>query len=318
MQYTKLGRTGLKVSRICLGTNMFGTGYVDDARAMSVFSAAFDSGVNFIDTADVYHDGLSEHVVGKAVAARRHDVVIGTKGAMRMGPGVNDIGASRKHLTRAVEDSLRRLNTDYIDLYQVHQWDPDTPLEETLRTLDYLVRQGKIRYVGCSNYAAWQLGKALWASDKLGLERFESVQPAYNFTARDPERELFPLCEDQDVAVIPYQVLMGGVLTGGYAASEQPPVDTHMSARHSITARQRYWNQNHIDMAERLKAIADEMGHEPTTLVLAWALSKPAVTSVIVGSSRPEQITKNAGAVDVELLPDTIARLDELRAPLNA
>ena len=204
MQYKNLGRTGLKVSRICLGTNMFGAGYVDDARAISVVHRAHELGINFIDTADAYNSGLSEHVVGKAVRGRRHDFVVGTKGFIATGDGVNSGGLSRKHLMGAVEASLRRLDTDYIDLYQVHFWDPHTPLEETLRTLNDMVRQGKVRHVGCSNFAAWQLCRALWVSDKLGLERFESVQPAYNFDRRDIEAELFPLCEDQGVGVIPY------------------------------------------------------------------------------------------------------------------
>ena len=314
MKYARLGRTGLEVSRLCLGTNMFGAGYVDAERASAVFAAAFDAGVNFIDTADMYHDGLSEVAVGRAATGRRHDVVIATKGGMRMGPGVNDVGASRKHVTKAIEDSLRRLNTDYIDLYQVHQWDPSTPLDETISTLDRHVRDGKIRYLGCSNYAAWQLCKALWTSDRLGLERFESVQPAYNFTARGPERELFPLCEDQNVGVLPYQVFMGGVLTGGYSGEGPPPAETHMSARHSNTARRLYWNEDHFEMAERLKAIAKDAGQSPTALTLAWALSRPPVTSVIAGSSRPEQIIENARATELDLPDDILALLDGLGA----
>ena len=291
---------------------MFGVGYVDDDRAMSVFAAAFDAGINFIDTANMYHAGLSKQVVGRTVSGRRHDVVVATKGGMAVGTGVVDSGASKKHLVQALEDSLRRLDTDYIDLYQIHQWDHHTPLEETLRTLDDMVRQGKVRYIGCSNYAAWQLGRALWVSDKLGLERFESVQPAYNFTARDPERELFPLCEDQGVGVVPYQVLMGGVLAGGYESATEPPPDRHMSAAHSNSARQRYWNQAHLDMAGHVKEIAADAGHEPTAVVLAWALSKPAATSVIVGSSGSEQVTANAPAADLKLPRDVLVRLGEL------
>ena len=308
MKYARLGRTGLEVSRLCLGTNMFGAGYVDDERAAAVFAAAFDAGMNFIDTADMYHDGLSEVAVGKATAGRRHDVVIATKGGMRMGPGVNDVGASRRQLTRAIEDSLRRLNTGYIDLYQVHQWDSATPLEETISTLDRHVREGKIRYLGCSNYAAWQLCKALC----MGLERFESVQPAYNFTVRDPERELFPLCEDQNVGVLPYQVLMGGVLTGGYSGDGSPPPETHMSARHSNTARRLYWNRDHLDMAGRLNSIAMQADQSPSALVLAWVLSKLPVTSVIAGSSRPAQIAENARATELDLPQDILGLLDEL------
>ncbi len=312
MQYVRLGRTGLKVSRICLGTNMFGAGYVDDDRATSVIREAITQGVNFIDTADVYNAGLSEQVVGRAVKGRRHEVVIGTKGFAPMGPGVNDRGSSRKHLIEAVEASLKRLDSDYIDLYQVHYWDPETPPEETIRTLDDLVRQGKIRYLGCSNFAAWHLAKALWVSDKLGLERFESVQPVYNFARREAEQEMFPLCLDQGVGVIPYQVLMGGVLTGTYNRDGDPPSDTHMAHAHAGTARNLYWTGERFDTVEKLKAISAELGYEPTQVVLAWALSRPAVTSVIVGSSRPEQVGKNAAAVEIELPDEVVALLDAL------
>lgn len=312
MQYKTLGRTGLKVSRICLGTNMFGAGYVDDARAISVVHRAHELGINFIDTADAYNSGMSEHVVGKAVRGRRHDFVVGTKGFIATGEGVNRSGLSRKHLMEAVEASLRRLDTDYIDLYQVHFWDPDTPLEETLRTLDDMVRQGKVRYVGCSNFSALQLCRALWVSDKLGLERFESVQPAYNFDRRDIEAELFPLCEDQGVGVIPYQVLMGGVLTGSYDRRAGPAEDSHMSSRHAERARDNYWRDENFDRADRLKTLAAELGWEPTQLVLAWVLSRPSVASVIVGASRPEQVEKNAAAVDIDLPADTAKALDRL------
>ncbi|MCH8206535.1 MAG: aldo/keto reductase [Chloroflexi bacterium] len=312
MDYVNLGRTGLQVSRVCLGTNMFGAGYVDDDRALSVIDEAYDQGINFIDTADAYHSGLSEGVVGRAVKGRRHDFVVGTKGFVPTGPGPNDRGLSRTHLIEAVEASLRRLDTDYIDLYQVHYWDPETPVEETLRTLDDLVREGKIRYIGCSNFAAWHLGRALWTSDKQGFERFESVQPEYNFSRREIERELLPLCLDQQVSVIPYQLLMGGVLTGAYQRESGPPDDSHMASRHVQRAKDTYWNDVSFRMVDELNAISAETGYEPTQLVLAWALSRPAVTSVIVGSSRPEQIVKNAEASTITLSPEILSRLDAL------
>ena len=312
MQYVRLGRSGLKVSRICLGSNMFGAGYVDDDRALSVIDEACERGVNFFDTADVYHSGLSEQVVGRALKGRRHEVVIGTKGYSPTGPGVNDRGLSRKHLIEAVEASLRRLDTEYIDLYSMHFWDPDTPLEETLRTLDDLVRQGKVRYIGCSNFAAWQLCKGLWISDKRGLERFESVQLAYNFSRRGVEQELFPLCEDQRVAVLPYQVLMGGVMAGVHERADEPPADSHMASLHASGARSWYWDRAHFDVLERLKAISREAGYEPTQVVLAWVMSRPAVTSVIVGASRPEQVIKNVQAVDIRLPQQVLGQLDGL------
>ena len=312
MDYVRLGRTGLKVSKICLGTNMFGAGYVDDERAIGVVNKAYEVGINFIDTADAYHSGLSEHVVGKAVKGHRQDFVIGTKGFVPTGTGPNDSGLSRKHLIDAVDGSLRRLNTDYIDLYQVHYWDPDTPLEETLGTLDGFVRQGKIRYLGCSNHAAWQLCRALWVSDKHDLERFESVQPEYNFARREIERELFPLCEDQQVGVIPYQVLMAGILTGAYDPSGVPPEDSHMTSRHAERAKNTYWNDNTFSMVDKLKTISAELGYDPAQIVIAWTLSKPAVTSVIVGSSRDEQIVKNAEASEIALPPEILDELDLL------
>ena len=312
MQYRNLGRTGLKVSRICLGTNMFGAGYVDDARAISVVHQAHEVGVNFIDTADAYNGGMSEYVVGKALKGHRHDFVVATKGFPPTGEGVNDRGLSRKHLIDAVHASLRRLGTDYIDLYQVHYWDPETRLEETLRTLDDMVRQGKLRYLGCSNFAAWQLCRALWVSDKLGLERFESVQPEYNFATRDIEQELLPLCEDQEVGVIPYQALMGGILAGMYDRHATPPDDSHMASRHAGRARSTYWNDVNFDRVEQLKSIARELGCETVQLALAWVLSRPAVASVIVGASRPEQVVKNGEAVDIELPRDVAGALERL------
>ena len=312
MEYVRLGRSGLKVSRVCLGTNMFGAGYVDDARAISVIDAALDAGVNFIDTADAYNAGHSEVVVGRAVRVRRHQFVVGTKGFIVTGDGPNDIGLSRKHLIDAVESSLRRLGTDYIDLYQVHYFDPDTPLEETLGTLDDMVRAGKIRYIGCSNFAAWQLTKALWVSDKRGLERFESVQPEYNLGKRDIEGELFSVCDDQGVGIVPYQVFMGGVLTGRYDPNSGPPDDSHMASRHAQRAKDTYWNERTFGMVESLRSTAAELEVSVPQLLIAWTLSRPQITSVIVGASRIEQVESNAEATSKELPPEVVAQLDAL------
>ena len=312
MDYVRLGRSGLKVSRVCVGTNMFGAGYVDDERAVSVIDAAFDAGINFVDTADAYNSGHSEVVVGKAVSSHRHDFVVATKGFIATGPGPNDVGLSRKHLIDAVEASLKRLDTDYIDLYQVHYYDPDTPLEETLKTLDDLVRQGKIRYIGCSNFAAWQLVKTLWVSDKNGFERFESVQPEYNLGKRDIEGELFDVCADQDVGIVPYQIFMGGVLTGRYSPDSPPPSDSHMASRHAQRAKDTYWNDRTFNMVEVLKETAAELEISVPQLLIAWSLSKPQITSVIVGASRPEQAESNMEATSVELPVELVARLDSL------
>ncbi len=312
MNYVRLGRSGLKVSPVCIGTNMYGAGYVDDDRAVSVIDAAFDAGINFIDTADAYNAGHSEVVVGKAVSSHRHDFVVATKGFIATGPGPNDIGLSRKHLLDAVEASLSRLGTDYIDLYQVHYFDPDTPLEETLKTLDDLVRQGKLRYIGCSNFAAWQLMRALWVSDRDGFERFESVQPEYNLGKRDIEGELFDACSNQDVGIIPYQIFMGGVLTGRYSPESPPPSDSHMASRHAQRAKDTYWNDRTFKMVETLKTTAAELEISVPQLLIAWTLSKPQITSVIVGASRPEQAQSNAEAVAIELPEEITARLDSL------
>ncbi len=312
MDYVRLGRSGLKVSRVCVGTNMFGAGYVDDDRAISVIDAAFDAGINFIDSADAYNSGHSEVVVGRAISGHRHDFVVATKGFIATGPGPNDVGLSRKHLINAVEASLNRLRTDYIDLYQVHYFDPDTPLEESLRTLDDLVRQGKIRYIGCSNFAAWQLMKALWVSDRQGFERFESVQPEYNLGKRDIEDELFAACLDQSVGIIPYQIFMGGVLTGRYSPEAPPPSDSHMASRHAQRAKDTYWTDRTFEMVSALKEIASNLEIVVPQLLIAWTLSKPQITSVIVGASRPEQAESNAHAVSVQLPSEIVARLDAL------
>ena len=310
MEYARLGRSGLKVSRVCLGTNMFGSGYIDDKRVHAVVDAAYEQGINFIDTSDSYQAGRSEHVVGKAVKGRRHEFVISTKGFAPTGDSVNDRGLSRKHLMAAVDGSLRRLGTDYIDVYHVHFWDPETPLEETLRTLDGLVRQGKIRYLACSNFAAWQLCKALWVSDKHGLERFESVQPEYNLARREIEEEIFPFCEDQQVGVTPYQIFMGGMLTGTYNRDSPPPEGTHM--RYVQRARDTYWNETNFDRAERLRTIAAELDCELPQLALGWAFANPVITSVIVGASRPEQVAGNAKAVDLHVPREVIEQIDRL------
>ena len=238
--------------------------------------------------------------------------MIATKGFIATGPGPNDMGLSRKHLVAAVEGSLRRLDTDYIDLYQVHYFDPDTPMEETLKTLDDLVRQGKIRYIGCSNFAAWQLVRALWVSDKGQFERFESVQPEYNLGKRDIEGELFDACSDQGVGIIPYQIFMGGALTGRYSQGSPPPADSHMASRHAQRAKDTYWNDRTFAIVETLKEIASELEISVPQLLIAWTLSRPQITSAIVGASRPEQAVSNAKAVEARLPGEVVARLDGL------
>ncbi|MBI4337246.1 MAG: aldo/keto reductase [Chloroflexi bacterium] len=309
MEYRRLGRSGLKVSRVCLGTNMLG-GYVDEAASLRVVDTALEQGINFIDTSNSYTGGRSEEVLGKAMKGRRQQVILATKVVSPVGPGVNDRGASRKHMMDAVEASLRRLQTDYIDVYYQHFWDADTPLEETLRTFDDLVRQGKVRYAACSNFYGWQLMKALWISEAHNLVRFEAVQPEYSFLRRGVERELFPACLDQEVGVVPYRVLMVGIFAGRYQVGQEPPPDSRLA---SLPAnRERFMTEDTLAAAEGLKEMAARGGHTPAELCIAWALSNPVITSVILGSSRPEQVIANAKSVDIKLTPDELEACNRL------
>ena len=318
MKTKRLGRTGLKVSEICLGTMTFGW-QCDEEASRSIMDAAFDAGVTFIDSADVYpmgggldSVGRTEESVGRWLKERRHEVVVATKCRGAMGAGPNDAGLSRKHVMDAVEGSLRRLQTDYIDLYQVHQPDYATPQDETLRALDDLVRQGKVRYLGCSNYPAWLLARALWISDKLGLARFDSVQPRYNMIFREIEAELLPLCRDQGVGVIPYNPLAGGFLTGKYTDPARPPAGSRMAvlaerapdARVASIYRARYWHEPHFDVVARLRDFFAKRGKPLAQVALAWVRAQPGITSPIVGASSPEQLRESLGAVELTLDED--------------
>lgn len=310
MQYRYLGRTGLRVSVYGLGTNAFG-GRADEAASIRIIHHALDHGVNLIDTANIYTGGESERIIGKAVRDRRHDVILATKCGMRTGDGPNDRGASRWHIMRELEGSLRRLGTDYVDLYQIHEFDPDTPLEETLRTLDDLVRQGKVRYVGCSNYAAWQLCKALWVSDRLRLVRYQSVQPPYSPADRRIERELVPLCLDQGVGILTYLPLAGGILTGKYRPGQAPPPGSRAVTQPRFAER---LNDRNLRLAEAMGEVARGIGVTVAQLALAWAMHRPGITSVLVGATRVEQQEENLRAVDLTLDPAVIERVNELSA----
>ena len=312
MRYNRLGRTGLKISNLCLGTNMFGASYVPDNEAEFVIKEAYDNGVNFIDTADFYNDGESEKIIGKAIKNNRNDFVIATKGFMPTNQDINSKGLSRKHIITAVEKSLKRLSTDYIDLYQLHFWDPDCPIDETINTLNDMVHQGKIRYLGCSNFAAWQLCKSLWISDKRNFERLESVQPEYNFRQKDIENELIPLCTDQEISIIPYQILMGGLLTGNYTKESEPNKNSHLASTHAQRAKNKYWNDDNFNIVDQLKSIEEKTGYNSIELTIAWALSKPAVSSVIVGASKKSQILSNIKSANIVLNQDILAQLDSL------
>ena len=311
MRYRKLGRTGLKVSVICLGTMLFGD-QVNEETARAIVDTCWEAGVNFFDTADVYVQGRSEEVLGRLLKGRRHQAVIATKVQGVMGQGPNDRGLSRAHIMQAAEASLRRLQTDYIDLYQTHWPDYDTPLEETLRALDDLVRQGKVRYVGCSNYPAWYLCKSLWISDVRNLARFDCAQPRYNLLDRAIEGELLPLCAEEGIGVIPYNPLAGGFLTGKYKRGQPPPEDTRFARRKDLYVP-RYWQDSNFDAVEKLVDAARRYGKTPPQLALAWLLHNPVITAPIVGASRPSQIEETLQAVDMTLSEEEMAACDGIQ-----
>jgi aryl-alcohol dehydrogenase-like predicted oxidoreductase len=318
MQYRKLGRTGLKVSEVSLGTMAFGR-WIDEKASAEVLDHALDAGINLIDTADVYGRGMdlgdpsltgeSEEIIGRTLRGRRDKVVLATKFHARVGTGVNDAGQSRYHLYRAIDNSLRRLQTDYIDLYQVHGFDPETPLEETLGGLDDLVKQGKIRYIGCSNYAAWQLAKAHGISAVRGLNRFESVQPEYSLITRGIERELVPFAESEKVGIIVYSPLGRGILTGKYRQGETPPADSRLAAGEKRL--ELLLNSNPAySLVDGIKPIADRRGWTTAQLALAWVLSHSYISSAILGASKPQHITDALKFLDQPLAEEELKDID--------
>lgn len=320
MKIKRLGRTGLKVSEICLGTMTFGN-QCDEAASHAIMDKAFEHGVTFFDTADVYPIGRTpdllgrtEEYIGTWLKGRREQIVLATKFAGETGPGANERGGSRKHILQAVEASLRRLQTDYIDLYQMHSPDYDTPIDETLRALDDLVHSGKARYIGCSNYPAWLLTKALWTSDKLGLARFDCVQPRYNLLFRHIEAELLPLAADQGIGVISYNPLAAGVLTGRYRAGQAVEEGTRFALLNNAgkVYRARYWQEAQMQAVEQLKQICDERGLAITQVAVAWVLAQPAITSAIVGASKAEQLDQSLPAVDLALDEQLLAACEEI------
>lgn len=318
MRTVRLGRTGLKVTPICLGTMTFGN-QADEATAHQIMNRALDGGVTFFDSADVYPQGAeavgrTEEIIGTWLPRHRQEIVLATKCAGRMGTGANDVGTNRRHIIDAVHASLRRLQTDWIDLYQVHSFDATTPLDETLRALDDLVRAGTVRYVGCSNYAAWQLARALWTSERLNIARFDSIQPRYNLIFREIEREMLPLCGDQGVGVIVYNPLAGGLLTGKHPR-EEPLEGTRFA--YSDMYRDRYWNErNHLAVG-RYAEVARRHGVDPVTFAVAWTLAHPAITSAIVGASRPEQLDATLAAGDLRLEEQALADCDAVAAEMG-
>jgi aryl-alcohol dehydrogenase-like predicted oxidoreductase len=317
MKFAQLGATGLYVSRIALGTMTFGgagqapwnvIGGLDQPAADTIIGTALDHGVNLIDTADMYAGGESEEILGRVLKGRRDDVVLATKVAARMGPGPNETGLSRYWITRALEDSLRRLGTDHVDLYQVHGFDPVTPIEETLRALDDAVRAGKVRYLGASNFAAWQLMRALGISERNGLARFDASQSYYSLAGRDLEAELVPLLTDEKLGLLVWSPLAGGLLTGKFDRSGT----TDLDARRSKADLPPVDREQTHDIVDVLRTVAGRREVTVPQVALAWLLAQPVVTSVIVGAKRLEQLTDNLAAVDVELAADDLAELNEV------
>jgi aryl-alcohol dehydrogenase-like predicted oxidoreductase len=311
MEFRRLGRSGLMVSALGLGTNAFGS-RADKETSIRVIHAAIDAGITFIDTANIYSGTESERIIGEAVADRRDKVILATKAGLVRGDGPNERGSSRKHLTKELEGSLRRLRTDYVDLYQIHTFDPHTPLEETLRTLDDFVRAGKVRYIGASNYAAWELMKALSVSDRLGLTRYVSIQPCYSLADRTPEQELVPLALDQGLGIIPYFPLAGGILTGKYSGE----IPTGSRADKDPNFRRRL-DDARLQLGTQVAKIAADLGVTPSALSIAWLLRRPAVATVIVGATRVEQVQENVKALEVPLTDDVMAELDRISEPFR-
>ena len=323
MKHTTLGRTGLPVSRLCLGTMTFGN-QCDEATSHAILDHALELGISFIDTADLYPAsgpesvGETERIIGRWMQGRRDDVVVATKFFGPTGPAPWHQGASRRHIMDAVEGSLRRLQTDVIDLYQIHFPDSRTPVEETLQALDDLIRQGKVHHIGCSNYPAWVLARAIGRSEVLGLARYDCVQPRYNLLFRSFERDLFELCAAEDVAVIPYNPLAGGLLTGKHQR-EAPDAGSRFTLEGGQGDRykDRYWQDQLHDVVDQIRPLAADAGMSMAQLAVAWVLANPVVTSPIIGATRPEQLDDAAAAVDVGLDDDLKRQLDDLTSHLR-
>jgi 1-deoxyxylulose-5-phosphate synthase len=320
MQYTKFGRTGLRVSKLCLGTMTFGL-QCDEAKSRAIMDTAAEGGIDFFDTADVYPlgggrstAGRTEEIVGAWLKGKRRDFILATKCVGVTGPKPWDQGMSRKHILDAIDASLRRLDTDYVDLYQLHGYDSLTPIDEALEALDIVVRSGKARYVGVSNWPAHKVARALGRSELKNLVNVASVQPRYNMLFRSFERDLLPMCAEESIAVIPYNPIAGGLLTGKHDHKAPPPAGTRFSLGTAARRYQdRYWNEKQFDTIEALRPIAAEAGISMATMAVAWVLSNPAITAPIVGASRPEQLADSLAAAEMGVLPaDLLAKLNDL------
>ena len=313
MEYRSFGRTGVKVSSLCLGCMMFG-GRTDADESYRIIDRSLDAGINFLDTANVYSLGRSEEVVGEALKrnGKRHEVVLGTKVHWKMGEGVNDMGSSRRHIIAQCEASLRRLQTDYVDLYQIHRPQPEIPIDETLRALDDLIRAGKVRYIGSSTFAAWQLVESLWVAKELGLNRFVCEQPPYHLLDRRVERELLPMAQTYGFAIIPWSPLAGGLLTGKYKRGEEPPPGSRYAEYENNPLLRRRMSERIYDVIEGLQPIAAEKGITLSQFALAWCMQRPGVTSPIIGPRTMEQFEDYLGALDVTFTEDEQRRIDRV------
>ncbi|GAP15781.1 predicted oxidoreductase [Longilinea arvoryzae] len=318
MEYIRLGSTGLKVSRICLGCMSYGRSTdrwpwaLDEEASRPFIRRALELGINFFDIADIYSHGASEEVVGKALRdfASRDEVVITTKVFMDMGPGPNERGLSRKHILSAIDASLKRLGTDYVDLYQIHRWDYETPIEETLEALNDVVRAGKARYIGASSMYAWQFAKALYTADLHGWTRFVSMQPHYNLAYREEEREMLPLCQDQKIGVIPWSPLARGLLT------RKPSKERNETLRSQTDAfGKNMYSDEDLKTAQRVSDVAEARGIPMAQVALAWMLTKPVITAPIVGATKPHHLEDAVASLAVQLIPDEIRHLEEAYQP---
>ena len=323
MDYVPLGDTGLKVSRLCLGCMSYGDpGWRDwvlpEEQARPFFERALEAGINFFDTADMYSNGVSEEITGRALAelARRDQVVIATKVYFPTGDGPNDRGLSRKHVLDAIDASLRRLGTDHVDLYQIHRWDDETPIEETLEALDDVVRAGKARYLGASSMYAWQLARALYAADLGGWTRFVSMQNHYNLVYREEEREMLPLCREEGLGVIPWSPLARGFLAGNRRRGEGgEKTGETVRSRSDDYAQRMYYRDDDFEVVDRVVELAQARGVEPAQIALAWLLHQDGVTAPIVGATKPAHLDQAIAALDLELSDDELARLEEPYQP---
>ena len=320
MEYRKLGGTGLRISAISLGTGGQWGGRVKEPEAKQIVAAALDGGINYIDTANIYGswwDGkpLSEEILGKALVGIREDILLGSKGCQKLGEGQNDWGASRYNLMRALEGSLRRLKTDHLDLYQIHVFDPETPMEETMRTLEDMVSSGKVRYIGASQYHSWQICRCNDISERYGWPRFVTTQAHYNLLEREAERELLPFCREMNVGLFPYFVLANGLLAGRYKQGAPPPADSRaVEFERTRKYLDKYATSENYLIIDRLTAFAAERGHTLADLAIAWMLGEPAVATVLAGASSSEQMAENAKSADWKL---TGSELAEIRSVLD-